>query len=406
MKRYGNLIDDIADRWNVDYADKKARRGKCSIDIIDHDKHKDKDNERLCKDLKNGTYKTSRYTTFKIHEPKERIIFKLPYYPDRIAHHAILNILEGIWTKTFIPATYACIKGRGILKLKNDLYKALKRHPDETMYCLKLDVHKFYPSIDHDVLKAIIRKKLKDRVLLKILDNVIDSADGVPIGNYLSQFFGNLYLSPLDHYCKEVLKTRYYYRYCDDIVILGKDKGFLHEILEAIRAYLHERLRLELKPNCQIFPVESRGIDFVGYRFYHDHVLLRKGIKQRIYRKISKYKGGRVSRADFLKSMDSYYGWMTHCDCKHLAWMIECLTGIHLYVWDGTKDKISRFYGKPIHPVNVVRHNRHYALQLTYRHKPFSVKSKDRKLYNILMTNKLYYIRYEGNKKDRILRAA
>lgn len=408
MKRYGNLIGNIADRWNVDYADQKARRGKCSQAIIDHDRHNDTDNGKLCNDLRNATYKTSKYTTFKIHEPKERTIFKLPYYPDRIAHHAILNVLEPVWVKTFIPNTYACIKGRGILKLKNDLYRDLRRYPERTTYCLKLDVHKFYPSIDHDVLKGIIRGKIKDKALLKVLDNIIDSAKGVPIGNYLSQFFGNLFLNPLDHYCKEVLKTRYYYRYCDDIVILSDSKEYLHKVLDDIRTYL-VTLKLELKPNYQIFPVDTRGIDFVGYKFYHDHVLLRKSIKLRTCRCINKYKKGSTKRMNFLNSISSYYGWMTHCDCKHLAWRIECLTGIHLYIWNGIKSSVSRFYGKNIHIVNVVPHSKYYTINFIYKHKAFIVKSTDAELFGYILTGfeyNYYNIRYERSKKNRVRQAA
>lgn len=132
-----------------------------------------------------GTYRTSTYKTFTIYEPKERIIFKLPFYPDRIVHHAIMNILEPIWVSIFINNTYSCIKGRGIHKAVRDIQQDLK-DIDGTKYCLKLDIKKFYPSIDHDVLKSIIRKKIKDEKLLNLLDGIIDSTDGVPIGNYLS----------------------------------------------------------------------------------------------------------------------------------------------------------------------------------------------------------------------------
>lgn len=136
--------------------------------------------------LLTGTYVTSKYKTFKIYEPKERIIFSLPYYPDRIIHHAIMNILEPIWVNIFIDNTYSCIKGRGIHKLAKDLKGDLQKDRENTKYCLKLDITKFYPSIDHDILKKIIRKKIKDKLLLVLLDSIIDSAEGVPIGNYLS----------------------------------------------------------------------------------------------------------------------------------------------------------------------------------------------------------------------------
>lgn len=110
----------------------------------------------------------------------------MPYYPDRIAHHAIMNILEPVWMKQFISTTYSCIKGRGIHKCLKDLKYVLRKYPNKTTYCLKFDIKKFYPSINHRILKRIIRRKIKDKTLLKILDEIIDSANGVPIGNYLS----------------------------------------------------------------------------------------------------------------------------------------------------------------------------------------------------------------------------
>ena len=135
-----------------------------------------------------------------------------------------MNILEPIWINIFTKDTYSCIKNRGIHKLVNNLKKVLKSDPEGTKYCLKLDIKKFYPSINHDILKEIIRYKIKDEELLQVLDEIIDSAEGVPIGNYLSQFFANLYLAYFDHWIKEVLKVKYYFRYCDDITILGSNK--------------------------------------------------------------------------------------------------------------------------------------------------------------------------------------
>lgn len=150
-----------------------------------------------------------------------------------------------------------------------------------------MDITKFYPSIDHNILKSIISRKIKDTKVLEILYEIIDSVNGingiygkgVPIGNYLSQYFANLYLTGFDHWCKEELKCRYYYRYADDIVILGESKAHLRNVLVAIKLYLKHVLKLGVKGNYQIFPVESRGIDFVGYVFRHDYIRVRKGIK-------------------------------------------------------------------------------------------------------------------------------
>ena len=150
-----------------------------------------------------------------------------------------MNIMEPIWTNIFIKNTYSCIKNRGIHALRNDLESDLKKYPDKTKYCLKMDIKKFYPSLDHEILKEIIRKKIKDKYLLVLMDEIIDSAPGVPIGNYLSQFFANLYLTYFDHWLKEECRCKFYYRYADDIVILSDNKEFLHNILCAIKIYLH-----------------------------------------------------------------------------------------------------------------------------------------------------------------------
>lgn len=136
--------------------------------------------------------------------------------------------------------------------------------------------------------------------MLWLLDEIIDSADGVPIGNYLSQYFANLYLAYFDHWIKEEKGVKYYYRYADDIVILGSDKEKLQSLLHEMRAYLRDRLKLKIKRNYQVFPVDSRGIDFLGYLFYHSHTLLRK-------KKYVKYE-------HFKQQICSWWGWCKYCD--------------------------------------------------------------------------------------------
>lgn len=388
---------------NLLEADRLARRGKKSKkEIIEHDKHKEDDLKKLQKWLLDGTYRTSKYSTFKIYEPKERVIFKLPYFPDRICHHAILNILEPIWVNTFIHQTYACIKGRGIHKLLNDLRKDLK-DVNSTKYCLKLDIHKFYPSIDHEVLKELIRKKIKDNVLLKVLDNIIDSADGVPIGNYLSQFFGNLYLSPLDRYIKESLKVRYYKRYCDDMILLSDSKEMLHKYFDKIESFLTNNLHLQLKPNYQIFPVDARGIDFVGYKSFHTYTLLRKSLKERIKKLIRNR--SKILRERFLCSMCSYYGWMIYAACKHFAQRIQSYMGLNLSIWKGRKVGISNIYRKPVYAYGLIGDTNHYTLQFVRCHEAYTTISRNKTLHSYIMrnfNNNQHFIKYERSKKNRV----
>lgn len=319
MKRYGNLYPKIYDMDNLIAAHQNARKGKTfysEVRMVDNDPEKYLG--QIQEMLKTKSYHTSKYTVFtKIDKKKEREIFALPYYPDRIIQWAIVQILEPIWMNTLISDTFSSLKGRGIhqalLKLQKDL-----QNRKETKYCLKIDVKKFYPSVDHAILKTIIQRKIKDRDVLALLDNVIDSADGVPIGNYLSQYFGNLYLSAFDHWCKEHNHSQYYYRYCDDVVILNPEKSALHRFVWAIRRYLAAKLILVLKQNWQVFPTFVRGVDFLGYRCFGTYTLLRKSIVQRMVPKLKQ-----MSRFDTLTLRDknviaSYYGWMSWCNSYRL----------------------------------------------------------------------------------------
>ncbi len=317
MKRINNLYNQIISIENLQLADEKARKGKTrSYGVLKHDKSREQNILDLHKMLKEGTYKTSPYDIFIKKTPKIRKIYRLPYFPDRIAHHAVMNIMEPIWYKVFSVNSYSCIKGRGIHQALVDLKRYLKKDPEGTKYCLKIDIKKFYDNIDHDILKAIIRKKIKDVRLLTLLDEVIDSAPGVPIGNYLSQYFANLYLTYFDHWLKEVKGVKYYLRYADDIVILASNKEFLHSLFKDMDRYLREELKLEIKGNWQIFPVEDRGIDFVGYVFFHKYVLLRKSIKKNFARTLYKFRKRNLLIDK--NQIASWIGWAKHCNSTNL----------------------------------------------------------------------------------------
>ncbi len=310
MKRLNNLYQQIISIENLTLAETKARKGKSKqYGVQVFDKNPKEKLVELHDMLFKKHYQTSEYTTFTVYEPKERLVFRLPYFPDRITHHAVMNVLEPIFTKAFTNDTYSCIKGKGIHAAARNLKTALQDQ-DNTRYCLKLDIVKFYPNVDHDILKALLRKKFKDNDLLWLLDEIIDSADGLPIGNYLSQYFANFYLTYFDHWIKEQKEIKHYFRYADDIVILSSNKPHLHEILAAIKQYLNDNLKLQVKDNYQVFPVEARGIDFVGYVFYHTHTKLRKSIKKRFAKAVSKTKNK--------ATISAYYGWAKHCDSKHL----------------------------------------------------------------------------------------
>jgi RNA-directed DNA polymerase len=309
MKREGNIYQEICSMANLELADKKARLGKreqYGVKLFDR---KREDNLiSLQQMLINKTYVTSPYKIFKVWDPKERDVYCLPYFPDRLVHHAIMNPLEKVFVSTFTADTYSCIKGRGIHSAVRKVKKAL-RDETGTKYCLKLDIKKFYQSIDHYILKALLRKKIKDKDLLELLDGIIDSAPGVPIGNYLSQYFANFYLAYFDHWMKEVKQVKHYFRYADDMVILAATKDELHKLLAEMHEYLATELKLTIKGNYQVFPVDARGIDFLGYVIFRHYIRMRKKIKQNFARAV--YRGRS-------RSIQPYMGWAKWCNSGNL----------------------------------------------------------------------------------------
>lgn len=268
MKRIGNLFNRIISYENLVRAEKKARLGKTKrYGVKKFDRNPYENLVRLQKALIEDTYRTSEYCVYTIiadRGNKEREIYRLPYYPDRIVHHAIMNVIEPYLVNRFTADTFNCLKGRGI----------------------------------H----------------LRLLHHVVYSTPkGLPIGNYISQFAANLNLTWFDRWIKQVLKIKYYYRYCDDIVILHPDKDYLRYCLQKIEEYLADNLKLKVKRNWQIFPVEARGIDFIGYVFYHGHTLLRKDIKKKFI-----YKLGYKSKNKRLTSLAAYWGWCKYGNCHNL----------------------------------------------------------------------------------------
>ncbi len=332
MKRIGNLYDYIISVENLNDAERKARKAKgAQPGVRIFDRNREENIARLHDVLARCEYHTSPYATFTIFEPKERQICRLPYYPDRIVHHAIMNVMESVWVPMFTADTYSCIKKRGIHACAMSVKRTLAKYPQETTYCLKLDIRKFYPSIDHAILKQILRRKLKDERLLKLLDEIIDSHNtlprsairymncGIPIGNYLSQYLANLYLTYFDHWLKEKKGVKFYWRYADDIVILSDNKDYLHNLLHDIRAYLWDNLKLTVKPNYQVFPVDKRGIDFVGYRFWHTHTLMRKCVKKNLCRAVAKlHKKGIEDITQMRVALCGWIGWAKYCNSIHL----------------------------------------------------------------------------------------
>ena len=325
MKRLNGLYEKIIEMDNLRIAFDKAKKGKekriCVQECI---AKKDMLLNKLHNMLVKEEYHTSDYKTFTIFEPKERLIYKLPFFPDRILHHAIMNIMEDIWVKSMISSTCACIKGRGIHKCLYDIKKCINANKGKKLYCLKMDIRHFYPSIDHDCLKQAIRKKIKDKRLLSLLDEIICSTNGIPIGNYLSQFFANIFLSDLDHKLKEQLHIKYYYRYADDMIIICESKEQLHDYLIFIMEELKAK-KLTIKKNYQIFPIakgrndtHGRGLDFIGYVFFMNKIYLRKKMKLNFIRSSKKLKYKHASPDEIKIHSSAWFGWCKHADAKEL----------------------------------------------------------------------------------------
>lgn len=313
--------------------------------------------------LKNHLFKTSEYEIFILNEgKKKRDVYKLPFFPDRIAQWAILQVIEPFLVANMTADTYSAIPGKGIQPIVNDLrgYYKTKRvdgkkksvwvpsillsDEENTRYCYKIDLHHYYQSINHEVLKQKFRKVFKDPELLWLLDEIADSINtateedlielslsgeievdpntGIPIGNYMSQYSGNFYLSSFDHWVKEELHVKHYYRYMDDVVIFASSKEELHEIHRKVTAYTRDYLHLNIKGNYQIFPTKVRGVDFVGYRFFGEYPLLRKSTAINFKRKMracrKKMENNIPPTYSEWCSFNSYKGWLGNCDSYRL----------------------------------------------------------------------------------------
>lgn len=249
------------------------------------------------------------------------MIFILPFYPDRIVHHAIMNVVEPIWDSLLDDRVYSCRKGKGQHAGSKYCMELTKRYK----YCLKCDISKFYPSINHAVLKEVIRRKIKDKRLLALLDEIIDSPGGetnCPIGNLLSQWMGNIYLGGVDEVVRHKLHCNPYVRYCDDFILYDDDKRRLADWREEIEGFITERLFLRFS-KADIFPT-ARGVDFLGYRHFPEgYILVRKTTAKRQRKSIQaiphEIRYGIITPEQGLAKIDSARGIFAHANAYHLT---------------------------------------------------------------------------------------
>lgn len=321
MKRHGNLWEGIVTTENINLAFQKARKGKgWQYKVQNFEKNLEQNIEGIRQSLIKKTFTTSEYRVKELFEPKQRTIYILPFAPDRIIQHAVMNVLEPIWDTLMIDDSYACRKGKGQHTASLKTMQWIKKHK----YCMQADVKKFYPSINHDLLMNVVRRKIKDPNVLWLLEDIIYSIPGghnVPIGNYTSQWLGNLYLNELDMYVKHQLREKAYLRYNDDFVIFGDDKQKLHEQRNNIRCFLKYQLDLTMSKD-KVFPV-SQGLDFIGYRHFPDKVLLRKRTAKRVKKRIGSLpyllKTGQISPESARSSVASTQGWLQWANTHNLS---------------------------------------------------------------------------------------
>lgn len=272
---------------------------------------------KIYNELRFLTYKPSTYRTFTIYEPKERIISSLPFY-DRVIHQFYVEeFIKPFYVKRFIQDTYACIENRGTHKavFKLQYYLNEKNKENENFYVLKCDIKKFFFNIDKNILFNILKKDIKDKYLLKLSKIIIYNYqdNSIPIGNYTSQYFANIYLNELDHYLKDELKIKYYLRFMDDFILLLNNRNECIYYLNKIKSFLNNYLNLELNSKTRYFAFNNY-IDFCGYLVYLDKLLPRK----RNVRKIFKLINNHEIDDKFYLSLNSYLAYLEYASCYFL----------------------------------------------------------------------------------------
>ena len=255
----------------------------------------------LYRNLKSGTYKHGQYKGFWIHDPKLRHIHKATVR-DRVLHHAVFYVLNHIFEPTFINDSYSCRIGKGTHKGVEkvaDMIRVVSKNDTHPCYALKCDVRKFFDSVDHITLLSILRIKIKDINLMRLIEEIVRSYTsdvgsftresktlplfnkGIPLGNLTSQIFANIYMNEFDQFVKHVLKIKHYARYTDDFLIISENKKYLEKVLPRLQLFLLEKLKLELHPNKVTIRKHHKGIDFLGYVIFPHYRLLQRKKQER-----------------------------------------------------------------------------------------------------------------------------
>lgn len=325
-KTYNNLYPQIYSFESLHSAYMRARRGKRDrreVQIFEQDLEGNL--IQLQNELIWGTYQTGRYRNFKVYEPKERMVAALPFR-DRVLQHSLVAAIEPIWERRFIYDSYACRPGKGMHRGADRAESMLRKVKREhgSLYVLKADISKYFYSIDHGIVKNLVRRRIRCRPTLALIDSIIDSTAlpgelspvGIPIGNLTSQLLANVYLHELDEFAKHALRIKHYIRYMDDFMVVHHNKAYLHKTRATIEQFLWDQLRLKTNAKTQVFPVGDRfgrSVDFLGYRIWTTHRRLRKSSISRMSRSLKRlqkqYAAGTV---DLCKIRQSVVSWIAH----------------------------------------------------------------------------------------------
>lgn len=312
--------------------DKAKRRKRKKKQVGEFEYNMEKELFKIRKELEELNYQPSSPRRFFLREPKRRDIWVVDFR-DRVVHHALCNIIEPIFDKSFIYDSYACRINRGTHKAikRLDIFKRrVTKNNFKEAYVLKTDIKKYFDSISHEILLKIIAKKIKDQRTIKLIEKIIrnyqgknSSKDkGMPIGNLTSQLFANIYLNELDHFMKEKLRVKHYLRYMDDLVVLDSSINALVEIKQEIQEFLIRHLDLKLHPQkTRIFPI-ANGIDFLGYQIFYYYKLLKRGSVKRILDRINilikKYEQKNIELFKIRASIMAWLGYARHADIYRL----------------------------------------------------------------------------------------
>ena len=318
MKRASNLYPFIAEPDNLRLAFIKSIRGKRGkADVIAYAANLDRNIGLLRDQLLSRQVDVGHYHFFTVHDPKERVICAASF-PERVLHHAVMNICEPVLERYAIHDSYACRKGKG-------MHMAVRRAQAFTRcfpWYLKLDIRKYFDSINHAVVLDLLARRFKDSDLLALFARILSTygtapGKGLPIGNLISQHLANFYLGHLDHYIKETLQVRGYVRYMDDFVLWSNDKAVLLDHLDAIRGFLETDLKLELKDNVQVNR-SARGLPFLGYRVFADRLMLGPRARRRFGRRLRGYEqewvSGAWSETDLARHMEALLSYVRFSD--------------------------------------------------------------------------------------------